>query len=66
MPEKRNVTIFEQIGVSFYFTLLGYCLGRQLIALYYALIALKKARRNLDNSYMNLVTSMKEDPFQMV
>jgi hypothetical protein len=62
MTEKRNVTILDQICVSLYFTLLGYCLGRQLIAFYYAVLALKKARRDLDNSYMNLITSIKENP----
>jgi hypothetical protein len=57
--EKTGIRILmEQASVSLYFTVLGYCLGRQLIALYYAVLALKKARRNLENSYMNMVPNM--------
>lgn len=55
--EKNYTGIFFE---SLFLSVCGYCIGRQLIALYYAYIDLKKARRDTDNSYMNLITSMKE------
>jgi len=40
----------------------GYCLIRHLILLYRAMVEYRKIRRDVDNSYMNLITSIKENP----
>jgi hypothetical protein len=56
-PETNYVGIFFE---SLFLSVCVYCMGRQFVALYYAMIELKKARRNTENSYMNLITSMKE------
>ena len=54
-------TTLQKINTVIFFTISGYCLTRQLFALYKAWIELKKARLDLDNSYMNLITMMKDD-----
>ena len=60
--EKNYTGIFFE---SLFLSVCGFCIGKQLIALYYAYINLKKARRNTENSYMNLITSMKESELYM-
>ena len=64
--DNRNMTHPEKTMVGSFFegiflAACGYCLGRQLIGLYYAMAQLKKLKRNTDNAYMNLVTSMEQD-----
>lgn len=39
----------------------GYCFIKQLILLRQALIELRKIRRKLNNSYMNMITSIEEN-----
>jgi len=61
--EKKQIMETNYVGIfseCLFLSVCGYCIGMQLIALYYAFIDLKKARRNTENSYMNLITSMKE------
>lgn len=55
-----EITTLQKINTVIFFTLSGYCLSMQLIALYKAHLALKKARRNTENAYMNLITSMED------
>jgi len=54
-------TTQQKINTVIFFTVSGYCLSRQVFALYKAYIELKKARRDTENAYMNLITSMKDD-----
>ncbi len=57
MPES---TTLQKINMVIFFTVSGYCLSRQLFALYKVHLELKKARRNTDNAYMNLITSIED------
>lgn len=50
----------EKIYLGLFFFVSGYCLGRQLIALYQAMVHLRKLRRDTENAYMNMMTSMKD------
>jgi len=57
--DKRNMPLILEwtfILVS------GYCLIRNLIALYRVTVEYRKIRRDLDNSYMNMITSIKDNP----
>jgi hypothetical protein len=58
--ENTESTTQQKINTVIFFSVSGYCLSRQLFALYKAWIELKKARRNTDNSYMNLITSIED------
>ena len=48
--------------VGIFFVVSGYCVVRRL---YQAILQHTRARRDLDNAYMNLITSM-EDPRNIV
>lgn len=47
--------------VAIYFGVCGYCIGRQLINLYKAMVDLRKFRRERENAYMNLINSIDQD-----
>ena len=50
----------EQVCAGGFIFVGGYCMIRNLILLVKAGIELKKIRRDLDNSYMNLITSIED------
>ena len=58
LPEK--MMLMEKVRLSLFFTVWGYCMGRQLISIYFAWVEMKKIRRELNNSYMNLLVSHQE------
>jgi len=58
--EKNETNYLGLFFESLFLAVCLYCMGRQLIGLYRATVQLKKIRRDLDNSYMNLVTSMED------
>jgi hypothetical protein len=58
--ETTTATTLEKFNAYLFLTVCGYCMGRQLIAFYYAYIELKKIRRQTDNAFMNLLVSHEE------
>ena len=44
----------------------GYCFIKQLILFRQALIELKKIRRKMNNSYMNMITAIEEDKLDLI
>ena len=55
-----KATPLEKVSAYLFFAVCGYCIGRQLICIYYAYLDLKKARRDSENSYMNLLVSIED------
>jgi len=65
-PKATTATTLEKFNAYLFFAVCGYCLGRQLIGIYYAYLDLKKARRESENSYMNLLVSREDAKDSMV
>ena len=60
MTEQTTATTLQKFNAYLFLTVCGYCIGRQLISIYYAYLELKKIRRQKENSYMNLLVSHEE------
>ena len=60
MTETTTATTLQKFNAYLFLMVCGYCMGRQLISIYYALLELKKIRRQKENSYMNLLVSHEE------